>query len=190
MEQPPSYVDSQLPHHVYQLKKALYGLKQAPRAWFERFTSHLLTIGFTPSLADPSLFLYHHGETVLFLLLYVDDIIVTGNNVAALQSLIVTLGKEFDLKDLGPLKFFLGLQIEYKAIGFFVHQRKYAIDLLSKFNMSNCKPRSTPFISLSRLCKDDGVLLTDPTPFRSMVGGLQYLTFTRPDLSYAVNHIC
>ena len=133
--------------------------------------------------------MYRHGETVLFLLLYVDDIIVTGNNDATLQSLIVTLGKEFDLKDLGRLKFFLGLQIEYKAIGFFGHQRKYATDLLSKFNMSSCKPCSTPFISLSRLRKDDGVLLTNPTPFRSMVGGLQYLTFTRPDLSYAINHI-
>uniref|UniRef100_A0A2N9J7Z1 Reverse transcriptase Ty1/copia-type domain-containing protein n=1 Tax=Fagus sylvatica TaxID=28930 RepID=A0A2N9J7Z1_FAGSY len=141
-------------------------------------------------VSDPSLFLYRHGETVLFLLLYVDDIIVIGNNVAALQSLIVTLSKEFDLMDLGPFKFFLGLKIEYKAIRFFVHQRKYATDLLSKFNMSTYKPCSTLFVSLSRIHKDDGVLLTNPTSFCSMVNGLQYLTFTRPDLSYAVNHIC
>ena len=84
---------------------------------------------------------------------------------------------------------FLGLQIYYRSSRFFVHRRKYALDLLAKFNMSTCKPCSTPFVSLSQLRKDDGVPLFDPTPSRSMVGGLQYLTFTRPDLSYAVNHV-
>jgi hypothetical protein len=190
MEQPPGFIDSTLPHHVCKLKKALYGLKQAPRAWFERFTTHLLTLGFHSSLVDPSLFLYRHGDNVMFLLLYVDEIIVTGNHPMAVQSLLAQLSKEFDIKDLGPLKFFLGLQIEYQSSGFFVHQHKYASDLLQKFNMTTCKPCRTPFVSLSRLRKDDGVPLQDPTPFRSMVGGLQYLTFTRPDLAYAVNHIC
>ena len=190
MEQPPGYVDSKLPTHVCKLQKALYGLKQAPRAWFERFTSNLHTIGFTPSLADPSLFMYRKEDTVLFLLLYVDDIIVTGNSSTAIQALLHQLSTEFDIKDLGPLKFFLGLKIDYNASGFFVHQQKYASDLLAKFNMATCKPCSTPFVSLSRLRKDDGLPLSDPTPFRSMVGGLQYLTFTRPDLSFAVNHIC
>ena len=190
MQQPPGFIDPQYPKHVCQLQKALYGLKQAPRAWFERFTSHLLTMGFTPSLADPSLFLYRQGSTVVYLLLYVDDIIVTGNQPTAVQSLITKLAQEFDIKDLGQLKFFLGLQIDYRSSGFFVHQHKYATDLLAKFNMSTCKPCSTPFVSLSRIRKDDGIPLSDPTPFRSMVGGLQYLTFTRPDLSYAVNHIC
>jgi hypothetical protein len=190
MQQPPGFIDPQYPKHVCQLQKALYGLKQAPRAWFERFTSHLLTMGFTPSLADPSLFLYRQGSTVVYLLLYVDDIIVTGNQPTVVQSLITKLAQEFDIKDLGQLKFFLGLQIDYRSSGFFVHQQKYATDLLAKFNMSTCKPCSTPFVSLSRIRKDDGIPLSDPTPFRSMVGGLQYLTFTRPDLSYAVNHIC
>ena len=134
--------------------------------------------------------MYRHGTTVMFLLLYVDDIIITGNDSHAITSLLAQLSKVFDIKDLEPLKFFLGLQIEYRSAGFFVHQRKYATDLLQKFNMSTCKPCSTPFVSLSRLRKDDGILLSDPTHFRSLVGGLQYLTFTRPDLSYAVNHIC
>jgi hypothetical protein len=190
MEQPPGYIDAKFPNHVCQLKKALYGLKQAPRAWFEHFTSYLLTLGFTPSLADPSLFLYRQGITVIYLLLYVDDIIVTGNTPSAIQSLLHQLGTEFDIKDLGQLKYFLGLQIEYRSSGFFVHQHKYAFDLLAKFNMSTCKPCPTPFVSLSRLCKDEGTPLQDPTPFRSMVGGLQYLTFTRPDLSFVINHIC
>uniref|UniRef100_A0A2N9HPA0 Integrase catalytic domain-containing protein n=1 Tax=Fagus sylvatica TaxID=28930 RepID=A0A2N9HPA0_FAGSY len=142
-----------------------------------------------PSLIHP----YFSIDKVLLLcilLLYVDDIIVTGNQPTAIQSLITKLAQEFDIKDLGQLKFFLGLQIDYRSSGFFVHQHKYATDLLAKFNMSTCKPCSTPFVSLSRIRKDDGIPLSDPTPFRSMVGGLQYLTFTRPDLSYAVNHIC
>jgi hypothetical protein len=190
MEQPPGYVDSKLPTHVCKLQKALYGLKQAPRAWFERFTSYLHTIGFTPSLADPSLFMYRKEDTVLFLLLYVDNIIVIGNSSTAIQALLHQLSTEFDIKDLGPLKFFLGLQIDYNASGFLVHQQKYASDLLAKFNMATYKPCSTPFVSLSRLRKDDGLPLSDPTPFRSMVGELQYLTFTRPNLCFAVNHIC
>ncbi len=189
MEQPQGYVDSQFPHHVCQLKKALYGLKQAPHAWFERFTSNLLTMGFTFSLTDPSLFLYRHGSTMMFLLLYVDDIIITDNQPHAVQTLLSQLATEFEIKDLGPLKFFLGLQIAYRSSSFFVHQKKYASDLLAKYNMATCKPCSTPFGSLSRLRKDEGVPLTDPTPFCSMVGSLQYLTFTKPDLAYAVNHI-
>ena len=127
---------------------------------------------------------------MIYIFLYVDDIIVTGNTPSAIQSLLHQLGTEFDIKDLGQLKYFLGLQIEYRSSGFFVHQHKYASDLLAKFNMSTCKPCFTPFVSLSRLHKDEGTPLQDPTPFRSMVGGLQYLTFTQPDLSFAVNHIC
>ena len=172
MEQPQDYVDSQFPHHVCQLKKALYGLKQAPRAWFERFTSHLFTMGFTSSLTNPSLFLYGHGSTMMFLLLYVDDIIITNNQHHAVQTLLSQLATEFEIKDLGPLKFFLGLQIAYRSSSFFVHQKKYASDLLAKYNMATCKPCSTPFVSLSRLRKDEGVLLIDPTPFCSMVGSL------------------
>uniref|UniRef100_A0A2N9FVX0 Uncharacterized protein n=1 Tax=Fagus sylvatica TaxID=28930 RepID=A0A2N9FVX0_FAGSY len=113
MIQPPGFVHSDYPNHVCKLHKSLYGLKQAPRAWFERFTSHLLTIGFTASTADPSLFVFRQGSTLLYLLLYVDDIILTGNSTAAITSLITQLAVTFELKDLGPLRYFLGLQIEY-----------------------------------------------------------------------------
>jgi hypothetical protein len=193
MEQPPGFIDSALPHHVCQLKKALYGLKQAPRAWFERFTTHLLTLGFYSSLANPSLFLYRHGDNVMFLLLYVDDIIVTGNNPMVVQSLLTQLSKVLDIKDLGPLKFFLGLQVEYQSSGFFVHQHKYASDLLQKFNMTTCKPCNTPFVSLSlslAFARMMVFLSKIPLLFAAWLGGPQYLTFTKPDLAYAVNHIC
>uniref|UniRef100_A0A2N9HVG8 CCHC-type domain-containing protein n=1 Tax=Fagus sylvatica TaxID=28930 RepID=A0A2N9HVG8_FAGSY len=96
---PPGFVDSDYPRHVCKLQKALYGLNQVPRVWFERFTSHLLTTGFTPSLSDPSLFMYHHGTTVMFLLLYVDDIIITGNDSHAITSLLAQLSKVGDPMD-------------------------------------------------------------------------------------------
>ena len=85
------------------LHKSLYGLKQAPRAWFERFTSHLLTIGFTASTADPSLFVFRQGSTILYLLLYIDDIILTGNSTAAITSLITQLVVTFELKKIWVL---------------------------------------------------------------------------------------
>ena len=122
MVQPSGFVNSASPHHVCKLHKSLYGLKQAPRAWFERFTSHLLTIGFTASTADPSLFVFRTGSTFLYLLLYVDDIILTGNDPIAITSLITALASTFELKDLGPLRYFLGLQIDYGRDFLFVHQ--------------------------------------------------------------------
>jgi hypothetical protein len=190
MIQPPGFVDPTHPDHVCKLQKSLYGLKQAPRAWFERFTSHLLTIGFVASTADPSLFVLRTGSTVLYLLLYVDDIILTGNSSSAVASLIAQLAETFELKDLGPLRFFLGLQIDYNRTGLFVHQRKYISDLLLKFNMTNCKPASTPFSISQKLQPSTDDVLPDPTQYRSLVGALQYATFTRPDITYAVNQVC
>ena len=91
MQQPPGYVDSLHPSYVCKLHKSLYGLKQAPRAWFERFTFHLLHLGFTTSLADNSLFIFQSSSTIIYLLLYVDDIIVAGNSASQVAHLITAL---------------------------------------------------------------------------------------------------
>ena len=115
MSQPSSYVDPEHPTHVCLLHKAIYGLKQAPRAWFESFTSQLFHIGFHASSADSNLFILHHGSFVIYLFLYVDDIIITGNSPPFIDQLISSLSAAFDLKNLGLLKFFLGLQIEYTS---------------------------------------------------------------------------
>uniref|UniRef100_A0A2N9EHZ0 Reverse transcriptase Ty1/copia-type domain-containing protein n=1 Tax=Fagus sylvatica TaxID=28930 RepID=A0A2N9EHZ0_FAGSY len=167
MAQPLGFVNSTLPSHVCHLHKSLYGLKQAPRAWFERFTSHLLTLGFKASVADASLFILSHGSVTVYLLLYVDDIIITGNSSTAVSNIISQLFDAFELKDLGPLRYFLGLQIDYKKGGFFVHQRKYLTDLLHKFTMTDCKPASTPIATTLLLTSTSTDLLSDPTPYRS-----------------------
>ena len=117
MIQPPGFVDPTQSDHVCKLQKQLYGLKQAPRTQFERFTSHILTIGFVASVANISLFVLRTDSTVLYLLLYVDDIILTRNSSSAITSLISQLANTFELKDLGPLRYFLGLQIDYTPVG-------------------------------------------------------------------------
>lgn len=99
MSQPPGFIDSRYPHHVYLLNKALFGLKQAPRAWFDRFSMHLLHLGFTCSKADPSLFTLHSHRGTILLLLYVDDIIVTGSDQSHVSEVVSQLGREFSMKD-------------------------------------------------------------------------------------------
>ena len=150
-----------------------------------------------PSLRDLALNYFMLGlwlqvlmVTCLFLMLYVDDIIVTGNHPSFISSLIHSLSQEFDLKDLGRLHYFLGLQINYTSAGLFVHQSKYAFDLFHKFSMSECKPCKTPCFPNTHLVPHDSPLLPDPTLYRSMVGALQYLIFIRPNLSFAVQQAC
>ena len=103
MKQPPGFVDSSLPRHVCRLHKSLYVLKQAPRAWYTRLNDFLLSIGFCASKVDTSLFIFSVGSDICYLLVYVDDILLTGNNVVLLQCLIRLLSSEFKLRDLGDV---------------------------------------------------------------------------------------
>lgn len=123
-------------------------------------------------------------------MLYVDDIILTGNDKAFTTSIIQLLSSAFDLKDLGLLHYFLGLQIEYTSSGLFVHQTNYATNLLTKFAMADCQTCKTPCSSNQHLLPNDSPSLSDPSSYRSLVGALQYLTFTRPDLSFTVQQAC
>ena len=190
MAQPQGFVNKAHPAYVCKLEKSLYGLKQAPRAWNDMFTTFLLSLGFKSSFADPSLYVKHDGQSIIILLLYVDDIILTGDNDSCLQVVISQLTREFDMKDLGPLHYFLGLQIDYESRGMFVHQTKYVRDLLTKTNMLHCKPCVTPCHPNQKLLNHGSPSFSDPTLYRSIVGALQYLTFTRPDIAYSVNQVC
>ncbi|KAM1712704.1 hypothetical protein ACFX12_023548 [Malus domestica] len=191
MKQPQGFVDPSHPTHVCKLLKSLYGLKQAPRAWNSKFTSYLLAMGFTASVSDTSLFMKSDSVDIIILLLYVDDIILTGSSSVKVQNVVQELSTVFDLKDLGRLTYFLGLQIQYKSNGdIFVHQAKYIKDLIHKSGMDSCKPATTPCKPHSQLLCSEGTLLADPSTYRSVVGSLQYLTFTRPDIAFAVNAVC
>ena len=123
------------------------------------------------------------------LLLYVDDIIITASSSTLLHRLITSLKKEFRMTNLGSLHYFLGIQVQPLHNGLFLSQHKYATDLLSRAGMDSCKIISTPLPSRPFSITSTSPF-SDPTLYRSIVGGLQYLTFTRPDLSYAVNLVC
>ena len=192
MRQPPGFVDPARPHHLCRLVKALYGLKQAPRAWHARLGSVLRCLGFVPSTADTSLFLLHRPEVTMYLLVYVDDIILISSSEAAADRLLSALGGHFAVKDLGALHYFLGLEVSWSPAGLTLTQHNYSLDLLRRAGMLQCKHATTPMSATDRLSALDGALLpsNDATKYRSIVGGLQYLTITRPNISYAVNHVC
>jgi hypothetical protein len=192
MRQPPGYEDKNYPHHVCKLDKALYGLKQASRAWYSRLSTKLQQIGFHPSKADVSLFFYNKGGITIFLLIYVDDINVVSSSSAATTALLAYLNKEFAIKDLGDLHYFLGIEVKKMGSGTLLTQEKYTSDLLSRVGMISSKPVNTPMSSADKLSAFEGDPLgvTDATRYRSIVGALQYLTLTRPDISFAINKVC
>jgi hypothetical protein len=171
------------------LKKSLYGLKQAPRAWFQRFSSFIQTIGFTPSLSDTSLFIFHSNSNVAYLLLYVDDIILTASTQTFLDHIISLLRAEFSMTDLGVLSHFLGIAVHRDPSGLLLSQRQYILDLLARAGMMDCQPSCTPADTTVKLTAD-GDSFSDGTLYRSLTGALQYLTLTRPEISYAVQQAC
>uniref|UniRef100_A0A2N9FW57 Reverse transcriptase Ty1/copia-type domain-containing protein n=1 Tax=Fagus sylvatica TaxID=28930 RepID=A0A2N9FW57_FAGSY len=145
---------------------------------------------YVSSNADSSLFIYTENKIIAYLLLYVDDIVLTSNTPTFLDALIHKLSSVFDLKDLGSLHYFLELQVTRTLSRLYINQAKYAQDLLKKHNMLDCKPASSPSCPNTRLSLHDGDPLPDPHAYRSMVGALHYLTFTRPDISFAVHQVC
>ncbi|XP_028214913.1 uncharacterized protein LOC114396957 [Glycine soja] len=186
MEQPPSMANPQFPNYVCKLQKALYGLKQAPHAWFDRFSSFPLKYGFFCSKADPSLFIWHSNIGSLILLLYVYDILLTGSTTTLVSDFIKLLQSEFSMKDLGPLHHFLGIEILQTTDGLHLSQSHYALTILER--VVDCKPKSTPLEAKMKMTSN-GTPYDDPSYFRGLVGSLQYLTLTRPDISYSVNFV-
>ncbi|GJS23513.1 ribonuclease H-like domain-containing protein [Tanacetum coccineum] len=189
MHQPPGFRDSKYPDHVCLLQRSLYGLKQAPRAWFQRFASYITRVGFHSSRCDSSLFIYKHEPDTAYLLLYVDDIVLTASSQPLLQRIIASLHQEFSMTNLGSLNYFLGISVTRDSSRMFFSQKKYVVEILERAHMANCNPYRTPVDTESKL-GNDGDPVSNPNLYRSLAGFLQYLTFTRPDISYAVQQVC
>ncbi|WVZ82501.1 hypothetical protein U9M48_029756 [Paspalum notatum var. saurae] len=189
-DQPSGFQDPSKLSYVCKLNKSLYGLKQAPRTWFLRFKNYLHKLGFRASRADTSLFILHNSNQCAYLLLYVDDIILTANSSRLLNSIITQLCQEFSMSDLGPLQHFLGIHVTTTDGGLFLGQEQYALELLQRAGMAHCNPISTPIDTKAKLSANDGQPVQNPTEYRSIAGALQYLTLTRPDLQYAVQQAC
>lgn len=167
-------------------KVSLYGLKQAPRCWFAKLTNALKSFGFRQSYSDYSLFTYIKGGKSLRVLVYVDDLVVAGNNLVMLEKFKGYLSKCFKMKDLGKLKYFLDIEVARGPEGMFLSQRKYALDIITEAGLLGCKPVSTPMEQNHRLLSDQGPLYKDPARFRRFIGRLVYLAITRPELCYSI----
>ncbi|GKV28694.1 hypothetical protein SLEP1_g37711 [Rubroshorea leprosula] len=185
MKPPPGLTPSS--NKVCRLQRALYGLKQSPRAWFTKFSSTVSEFGFTSSPHDTALFVRKSTQGMVLLLIYVDDMIITGDDVSRINELKQFLSHRFEMKDLGSLSYFLGLEVTSSDAGYLLSQMKYASDLISKADLTDSKNVSTPLEPNVKLTPLDGSPLPDPTRYRQLVGSLVYLTTTRPDIAYAVH---
>ncbi|CAM8985469.1 unnamed protein product [Rhodiola kirilowii] len=188
MKLPPGYFKAERSNgKVCKLTKSLYGLKQVPRQWFSKFTEALLEFGFQQSLNDYSLFTLQDGSHFTILLVFVDDVLLTGTSLSLIDKIKSFIHDKFRIKDLGTLKYFLGLEVARNPSGIFLHQRKYALDLLKDHEMVECKPAKTPLPLKHQLSLSAAPVIDDPMPYRKLVGKLIYLTITRPDLAHSVH---
>jgi len=174
MAQPPGFACPQFPNHTCKLQKALYGLKQAPRAWYSRLCNTLIQLGFTISRLDSSLFILQMDSYTLLVLIYVDDILITCSNHAAIRDLLATLHRDFAVKDFR---------------GVLLSQQRYILDILKRTKIIEAKPATSPMASSTHLSAFEGDLFNDPTLYRSTVGALHYLCITRPNISFSVNKL-
>ncbi|CAO2838095.1 unnamed protein product [Amaranthus hypochondriacus] len=177
---------SHSPNLVCKLRKSLYGLKQAPRQWFAKLTTALLAQGFVQSKLDYSLFTHKTSDSLTIVAIYVDDIIVTGNNDLLINHLKAHLAHVFSIKDLGRLSFFLGLELTYSDNGIIVTKQKFSTELHRDAAIPHLKAHVTPLPLNHKMSATGAPLLQDPSIYRSLVGKLNFLTHTHPDLSYAV----
>lgn len=188
MIQPEGFVEGN--NLVCRLEKSLYGLKQASRAWNSRFHSFVVDrLGFQQSANDRCLYTRGSGATRVILVLYVDDVVIAGASLKAVQLVKNCLSKEFEMKDIGEIKCFLGMQVDYDLAGgvMKITQRNYLENVLKRFKMEDCKPCSTPIENRLKLSKGDDQNRTTQ-PFRELVGCLSYASLTtRPDLAASVN---
>ena len=180
MEKPSGFLAQRESGLVCKLRRSLYGLKQSHRTWFNPFSSVVQEFGMIQSAADHSIF-YHHSSIrqCIYLIVYVDDIVITSSDQDGIQRLKQHLFSHFQTKDLGKLKYFLGNEVVQSNSGVVISQRKYTFEILTDTGMLECKPVDTPMDPNVKLVPDQGELLRDLGRYRGLVGKLNYLTITR-----------
>lgn len=146
-------------------------------------------MGCVNSTADTSVFTYIEGKNILYILVYIDDIIVTGSSAHLVDAIIHVLSNRFSLKQPADLNYFLGIEVTRTASGLRLMQRRYILDLLAKVNMQETNQVSTPLATFPKLTLRSGNALACPKEYRMVIGSLQYLAFTRPDIAYSVNRL-
>ncbi|KAL0303021.1 UNVERIFIED_CONTAM: Retrovirus-related Pol polyprotein from transposon RE1 [Sesamum radiatum] len=171
---------------VCKLERSLYGLKQASRQWNVELTLKLIDYGFLQSAYDHCLFIKHTTGGLIALMVYVDDILVTGPCVDDIQGVKAYLHGLFTIKDLGDARYFLGLEVARNCDGIYLAQTKYILDIVKDTGLTHAKNKSTPLPLGLKLKADFGALLVNPDSYRRLIGRMLYLAFTRPDVSHSV----
>ena len=177
MDAPPGFHEK-FGTKVCKLKKSLYGLKQSPRAWFEKFTQFFKSQGRSQGQGDHTMFCKHSHGKISILIVYVDDIILTGDDVHEMNRLKTSISSTFENKDLGPLRYFLGMEVARSKKGIVVSQRKYVLDLLKENDMSGCRPADTPIDPNQKLGDDKEGDMVNTTRYQKLGGKLIYLSHT------------
>ena len=186
IEQPPKFVAQGEIGRVCRLRKSLYDLKQSPRAWFDKFSEVIEKFGMQKSKSNRSVFYRNSQACIILLVVYVDDIIITKNDMASISSPKSFLHGQFHTKDLGMLKYFLGVEVMRSKRGIFLSQRKYVLVLLSEIGKLVAKSYQSPIAQSLYLTREGG-LFKDLERYRRLVGKLNYLTVTHPDIAYSIS---
>lgn len=172
------------------MKKALCSLKQAPRAWFSKLEAYFARDGFEKCHSEQTLFTKTNSKgKILVVSVYVDDLIYTADDEVVMSDFKQSMMKEFDMSDLGAMRFFLGIEVLQNTNCIYTCQRKYALDVLKRFGMEDCKAIYSPLVPDSKLHSDEGGVEVNETYFKRLVGSLMYLTSTRPDFMFIVSYI-
>jgi hypothetical protein len=186
IEKPQGFEVEDRKSHVCILKKSLYGLKQAPRTWYGHIDIFLTSLGFTKRKADSNLYFKIMNNELVILLLYVDDLFLTGEE-KLIAEFKKRLASEFEMKDLGLMHYFLGLEVWQSPERILLNQGKYMVKILKIFDMLECKPMNTPMEVKLKLLVDTSSELIDATLYRKIIGSLMYLMNTRLDICFSVN---
>ncbi|GJS68100.1 hypothetical protein Tco_0682665 [Tanacetum coccineum] len=186
---PPEGYTKASPGQVCKLRMSLYGLKQASRQWNHELTRFLVSLGYIQSKHDSSLFVKTKGEVFTTALVYVDDMLITSNSTVEIKILKQNLDKKFTIKDLGLAKYLFGIELCKTDTGMHLNQRKYILDLLTDARLTAAKPSSFTLPTQLKLSLNKGTSLSDVGSYRRLVGRLLYLTMTRRDISYDVQHL-
>ncbi len=179
-------MDQTHPNLVCRLKKTLYGIKQAPKVWLDKIGQYFVRSGFQTSNVDFSIYVKKTNHEIVFIVIYVDDLIITRDSDANISDLKKLLKQKFETKDLEELRYFLGIEVIQSLKGIWLLQKQYALNKLFEYGMMGCKPISIPLEQNVKLSADERDLVEDTTMYRHIVGSLIYMTITRPYLNYAV----
>jgi transposase InsO family protein len=189
VHQPPGYEIPGKEGKVLRLRKALYGLRQAPRAWNAKLDSTLKGMGFEQSPHEAAIYRRGNGGNVLLVGVYVDDLVITGAKEAEVAAFKDAMKATFQMSDLGPLSFYLGIEVHQGDSGITLRQTAYAKRIVELAGLTECNPSLTPMEERLKLSRDSTAEEVDATQYRRLVGSLRYLTHTRPDLAFSVGYV-